>query len=58
VAVEETGDVRATTGPTAGEVCCNVTGAEKVTSAVSFHIKELRLAGLAFLRSGRVRCKK
>jgi len=46
VAVEETGDVRATTGPTAGEVCCNVTGAEKVTSGVSFHLKELRLAGL------------
>ncbi len=46
VAVEETGDVRPVLGPTVGEVCCNVTGADKITSAVSFHIKELRLAGL------------
>lgn len=46
VAVEETGDVRPVVGPTVGEVCCSVTGAEKITSAVSFHIKELRLAGL------------
>lgn len=46
VAVEETGDVRPVLGPTVGEVCCRVTGADKITSAVSFHIKELRLAGL------------
>ena len=46
VAVEETGGVRPVLGPTVGEVCCNVTGADKITSAVSFHIKELRLAGL------------
>lgn len=46
VAVDEAGDVRAALGPTVGEVCCNVTGAEKITSSVSFHLKELRLAGL------------
>ena len=46
IAVEETGDVRAASGPTVGEVCCNVTGAERITSSVSFHLKELRLAGL------------
>ncbi len=46
VAVEETGDVRPVLGPTVGEVCCSVTGADKITSSVSFHIKELRLAGL------------
>jgi len=46
VAVEETGDVRPVLGPTVGEVCCRVTGADKITSAASFHIKELRLAGL------------
>lgn len=46
VAVEETGAVRPVDGPTVGEVCCRVTGAHKITSAVSFHIKELRLAGL------------
>lgn len=46
VAVEETGEVRRAEGPTAGEVCCNVTGVEKITSTVSFHLKELRQAGL------------
>ncbi len=46
VAVEETGDVRPVQGPTVGEVCCNVTGADRITSVVSHHIKELRLAGL------------
>ncbi len=46
VAVEDTGDVRPVLGPTVGEVCCQVTGADKVTSSVSFHLKELRLAGL------------
>lgn len=46
VAVEETGDVRPVLGPTVGEVCCQVTGADKITSSVSFHLKELRLAGL------------
>ena len=46
VAVDEAGDVRPVDGPTVGEVCCHVTGADRITSAVSFHIKELRLAGL------------
>lgn len=30
----------------ASEVCCAVTGIEKITSTVSHHIKELRSAGL------------
>lgn len=46
IAVEDTGDVRPVLGPTVGEVCCQVTGADKITSSVSFHLKELRLAGL------------
>lgn len=46
VAVEDSGDVRPVLGPTVGEVCCQVTGAEKITSSISFHLKELRLAGL------------
>lgn len=46
VAVGEQGEVRMVEGPTAGEVCCSVTGAEKITSTVSFHLKELRNAGL------------
>ncbi len=46
VAVEDTGDVRPILGPTVGEVCCQATGVDKITSSVSFHLKELRLAGL------------
>jgi ArsR family transcriptional regulator len=46
VAVEESGDVRPVNGPTVGEVCCHVTGAQQINSKISFHLKELRLAGL------------
>lgn len=52
VVVEESGEVRpvhlndAAAGPTVGEVCCHITGAERVSSTVSFHLKELRQAGL------------
>ena len=46
VAIEETGEVRPVSGPTVGEVCCHVTGAERINSKVSHHLKELRLAGL------------
>ena len=46
VAVEETGDVHPVSGVSVGEVCCHVTGSDKFNSTISFHIKELRLAGL------------
>jgi len=46
VAVDKSGDVRPVTGPTVGEVCCHVTGAEQINSKISHHLKELRLAGL------------
>ncbi len=46
VAVDETGKVRPVLGPTVGEVCCKITGAEQINSRVSHHLKELRLAGL------------
>ena len=46
VAVEESGDVRPVVGPTVGEVCCSVTGAGQITSTVSRHLRELKLAGL------------
>lgn len=46
VAVEENGDVRPVMEPTVGEVCCHVTGAERINSTISHHLKELRLAGL------------
>ncbi len=41
---------------TVGEVCCHVTGGPKVTSRMSFHLKELRIAGLIRMeRRGRHR---
>ena len=46
VAIDDAGDVRPATGPTVGEVCCSVTGSVKVSSTMSFHLKELRTAGL------------
>ena len=46
VALDDDGAVRPVDGPTVGEVCCRLTGAEKITSTVSAHLKELRLAGL------------
>ncbi|MCW5935951.1 MAG: helix-turn-helix transcriptional regulator [Fimbriimonadaceae bacterium] len=46
VALDESDDVRPVQGVTVGEVCCHITGSEQFSSTVSFHIKELRLAGL------------
>lgn len=40
--------------PTAGEVCCTVTGATKITSTISHHLHELGSAGIIALeRRGR-----
>lgn len=33
-------------GPTAGEVCCHITGVSKVSSTISHHLHELADAGL------------
>ncbi len=41
--VNESGGVL---GPTAGEVCCHLTGAEKINSTVSQHLHELEACGL------------
>jgi len=46
VSVGDTGEVRPVDGPTVGEVCCQVTGVERITSTISHHLKELRQAGL------------
>jgi ArsR family transcriptional regulator len=46
VAVGEGGDVHRVEGPSVGEVCCHITGLEKINSTISFHIRELRDAGL------------
>ena len=49
VAVDESGDVRQMDGITVGDVCCHITGKERVTSTISEHIKELREAGLVVM---------
>lgn len=37
-----------------GEVCCHVLGTDKISSSLSFHLKELRSAGLISMeRRGR-----
>ena len=46
VVVDDSGNVRRVYGQTVGEVCCHVTGVERASSAVSFHLKELRTSGL------------
>ncbi len=46
VAVGEEGDVHLIDGPSVGEVCCHITGKDKINSTISFHINELRDAGL------------
>ncbi len=54
VAVDDSGDVRRVSGPTVGEVCCRITGAERINSTISEHLKELREAGLITIeRRGR-----
>jgi ArsR family transcriptional regulator len=50
IALNESGDVSPVIGPTVGEVCCRITGAERATSTISFHLKELRHAGLIFMQ--------
>ncbi len=46
VSLDEDGRASRTQGPTAGEVCCCITGIDRINSTISFHLKELRNAGL------------
>jgi ArsR family transcriptional regulator len=46
VALDKDGSVRPVDGKTVGEVCCSISGSAKITSTLSHHLKELRLAGL------------
>lgn len=45
-AVDGEGGLRCVQGQTVSEVCCRVGEGEKPTSRMSFHIKEMRNAGL------------
>ncbi len=48
------GEARLVDGPTVGDICCHLTGEDKISSVVSFHLKELRNAGLIVMeRRGR-----
>jgi DNA-binding transcriptional ArsR family regulator len=46
IAVGEEGEVRPILGPSFGEVCCHITGREKISSTISFHLNALWDAGL------------
>jgi DNA-binding transcriptional ArsR family regulator len=46
LAIGKDGRASPAIGPTAGEVCCHITGEPTITSTISFHLKELRNAGL------------
>lgn len=50
VAVTRDGSIAPMQGPTVGEVCCHITGIEKATSTISFHLKELREAELITMK--------
>ena len=49
VAIESTGTIRKICGRTVGDICCQITGLESMNSTISFHLKELRIAGLIFM---------
>ncbi len=59
VAIGDDGGLAPAEGPTAGQVCCYVTGDPKVTSTISHHLKELREAGLITMdrRGQRMICR-
>lgn len=46
VTLDDEGNIRKMDGPTVGEICCHITGVHRVTSTISFHLKELRRSGL------------
>ncbi len=52
--IEKSGNIRPVQGSTVGEICCRLNGTERITSTMSHHLKELRLAGLITMeRSGK-----
>ena len=54
IALDDEGGIHRLDRPTVGEVCCHITGIDHITSTISHHLKELRLAGLIHVeRRGR-----
>ena len=52
--IERNGNIHPLRGSTVGEICCRLNGEERITSTMSHHLKELRLAGLITMeRSGK-----
>ncbi len=49
IAVGEAGEVQVTSGPTAGQICCHITGQPEINSTISHHLRELRLANLIIM---------
>lgn len=45
-AIDQEGNASCANGTTVGDVCCHVFGNKKVPSTMSFHLKELKAAGL------------
>jgi len=46
ICVDDNGRISPASGPSVGEVCCHITGIDRATSTISFHLRELREAGL------------
>ncbi len=45
-AFDEEENIRELNGITVGDVCCRLTGSDFISSTMSHHLKELRIAGL------------
>jgi ArsR family transcriptional regulator len=50
VAIDDAGVVRKMSGPTVGEICCHINANELSVSTISFHLKELRMAGVIVMQ--------
>lgn len=44
--IDKDGNIRELNGITVGEICCKLTGKNIITSTISHHLKELRIAEL------------
>jgi ArsR family transcriptional regulator len=49
VALGDLGEARPVRGATVGDICCHVTGVDKITSTISTHLKTLGESGLVVI---------